>query len=214
MINTDSAKPNWPSCRPNRDNILFPAKKKATRLAKKIPHAALAKGSWRACSGVNVPGSVGTYLNIATVVASGISKSQPLQNTAAINICTGTRNKKARFQNLFLVNQRDCLADCRGVASIVFAFVFFVKSCMRTCSNYWFKTYSFIISKSHHVLKAIMQVMVDLLLYIQRMCNLATPVNNCYRSVIKRLLFASVGAGQIARIEALQESAGSLRLRY
>ena len=59
-----------------------------------------------------------------------------------------------------------------------------------------------------------MQVMVDLLLYIQRVCNLATPVNNCYRSVIKRLLRASVGAGQIARIEALQESAGSLRLRY
>ena len=214
MKNTDSPKPNWPTCRPNKDNMLLPAGIKAKNDQNHIYPADFmaltACGSLLSAAEV----STDTKLNIATVVASGISKSQPLQNTAAINICTGTRNKKARFQNLFLVNQRDCLADCRGVASIVFAFVFFVKSCMRTCSNYWFKTYSFIISKSHHVLKAIMQVMVDLLLYMQRVCNLATPVNNCYRSVIKHLLLASVGAGQIARIEALQESAGSLRLRY
>ena len=52
------------------------------------------------------------------------------------------------------------------------------KSSISTCSNYWFKTYSFIISKSHHALKAIMQVMVVFLLCLQGVCNAATPVNN------------------------------------
>lgn len=179
MINTDSPKPNWPSSRPNSDNILEPTKKKAIRLAKKIPHAALANGSWRACAGVIVPGSVETYLNIATVVASGISNSQPLQNTAAMNICTGTRNRNTRFQNLFLVSQRGCLAG---------AAVFLVKSSMRTCCNYWLKTYSFIISKLHHVLKAIMQAMVVFLLYMQGTCNAATPVNKRGADHIKSII--------------------------
>jgi hypothetical protein len=37
--------------------------------------------------------------------------------------------------------------------------VFFVKSCIKPISNYWFKTYSFIVSKSNHVLKQIMGVL-------------------------------------------------------
>lgn len=188
MINTDSPKPNWPSSRPNSDNILEPAKKKATRLAKKIPHAALANGSWRACAGVIVPGSVGTYLNIATVVASGISNSQPLQNTAAINICAGTRNRKTRFQNLFLVSQRGCLTGADIFRFVVFAVAFLVKSSIRTCCNYWLKTYSLIISKSHHILKLIIQVMVVFILCLQGVCKAATPVNNRSAEDIKSII--------------------------
>lgn len=88
-----------------------------------------------------------------------------------------------------------------------------VKSSIRTCSNHWFKTHSSIIPKSHHVLKAIMQVMSVFNLYMQRMCNLATPINNYYRSVIKRLLLVSVGGRSSIRMGALQESAENLRLR-
>lgn len=188
MINTVSPKPNWPSCRPNRDNILEPAKKKATRLAKKIPHAALAKGSLRASAGVIVPGSVGANPNIAMVLARGNNNSQPLQSAAAMNIWKGTRKRNTKFHNLFWVNQPDFLADAGIFRFVVFAVTFFVKSSMSTCNNYWFKTYSLIISKSYDVLKLIMRVVIVFSLYLQGVCTAATPVNNRPVGDIKRLI--------------------------
>lgn len=179
MINTVSPKPNWPSCRPNSDNILEPARINARTDQNHIYPADFmaltACGSLLSAADV----STDTNLNIVTVVASGISRSQPLQNTAAINICTGTRNRNTRFQNLFLVSQRGCLAG---------AAVFLVKSSMKTCCNYCFQTYRFIISKFHHVLKLIMRVMVVFILCLQGTCNAATPVNKSCVEHIKSII--------------------------
>jgi len=188
MINTVSPKPNWLSCRPNRDNILEPAKKKAITLAKKIPHAALAKGSLRASAGVIVPGSVGANPNIAMVLARGNNNSQPLQSAAAMNIWKGTRKRNTKFHNLFWVNQPDFLADAGIFRFVVFAVAFLAKSSMRTFDNYCFQTYSLIISKFHLVLKVIMQLVVVFILCLQGVCTAATPVNNRPAEDIKRLI--------------------------
>lgn len=104
-------------------------------------------------------------------------------------------NQKTRFQNMFfdihlvfflLVKVGSDLEKLFCFLGIFLQSV--VKSSMSTCNNYWFKNYSFIISKSSNVLKLIMQVMVVFILCLQGMCNAATPVNNRDIENIKRLI--------------------------
>lgn len=97
-------------------------------------------------------------------------------------------NQKTKFQNLFLVNQPGCLVGAYRSANLAFTLLFLVKSSMNTYGNYWFKTYSLIISKSHHVLKLIMQAMIVFILCLQGVCKAATPVNNRDTDVLKRLI--------------------------
>lgn len=104
-------------------------------------------------------------------------------------------NQKTRFQNLFFDIHLVFFLLVKVGSDLEKLFCFLgiflqnvVKSSMSTCGNYWFKTYSFIISKSFHVLKAIMQVMVVFILCLQGMCNAATPVNNRDIEDIKKII--------------------------
>lgn len=70
------------------------------------------------------------------------------------------RNANTTFQKLSLLSLEAIkpvcgLAEfCSSIALLSFSvFQNVVKSSIRTFSYYWFKTYNFIISKSHHVLK-------------------------------------------------------------
>lgn len=118
-----------------------------------------------------------------------IGNTKPLSIPRAINSEAPTNPitpiKNIRFQKLSLLS----LAAIKPVFSAaefciskdLLSFSILqnvVKSSMVTFSNYWFKTYSFIISKSHYVLKAIMRFVVVFLLCLQGICNAATPVNN------------------------------------
>lgn len=188
MKNTTSPKPNRPSSKPNMDNILEPTKQKAITVASQITHAALAKGSFLASDGVIVPSSVGTKPKIAIVVASGKSNIQPFHIRAARYIWAGTRNKNTKFQNLFLVSQLVCVVAAWLIGACVLVLSPLVKSCIKPISNYWFKTYSFIVSKSNHVLKQIIVSFLSFCLCLQVNGAIATPVNQWSREDIKRII--------------------------
>ena len=188
MKNATSPRPNWPNSKPNIDNILEPAKQKAITVVSQIAQAALAKGSFLASDGVMVSSSVGTKPKIAMVVARGRISIQPFHIRAARYIWAGTRNKNTKFQNLFLVSQSVCVVAVWLIGACVLALGSLVKSCIKPISNYWFKTYILIISKSNHVLKQIIVSFLSFCLCLQVNGAMATPVNNREKEDIKRII--------------------------
>ena len=89
--------------------------------------------------------------------------------------------QKTRFQSLFLV--RNLTLSSSGIFLQNVA-----KSSMITCSNYWFKIYSLIISNFMRLLKGIMHCLVLFFVCLQGVCMAATPVNNRDRDVIKEII--------------------------
>lgn len=104
-------------------------------------------------------------------------------------------NQKTRFQKIFFDIHLVLFLLVRAGSVLGRLFCFLgmflqnvVKSSMSTFDNFRFKTYSLIISKFHHVLKAIMRVVVVFILCLQGVCKAATPVNNRPAEDIKRLI--------------------------
>ena len=101
------------------------------------------------------------------------------------------RNANTTFQKLSLLSLEAIKPVCllvelfNSIALLRFSVLQNVaKSSLKTYCNYWFKTYSSIISYSHHVLKLIMKVMIVFVLGLYRVCNVATSVNKRNRECI------------------------------
>ena len=188
MENTTSPKPNWPSSKPNKDNILEPAITNAITEKNQIYPAYLT--AFIACGSLlsTADLSTGTKPKIAIVVASGKSNIQPFHIRAARYIWAGTTNKNTKFQNLFLVSQLVCMAAVLLIGTCILSLGSLVKSCIKPISNYWFKTYSLIISKSNHVLKQIIISFLSFCLCFQVNGAMAIPVNQWSREDIKRII--------------------------
>jgi len=118
----------------------------------------LSKVRWELCF-VNTTALINANQNI--ILPKGCGIINPEDNP--INRITANM----RFQKLSLLSLEAikpvCVVTefCSSIVLLCFSVVQnVVKSSMKTYYDYWFKSYNFIISKLHHVLKSIMQVIV------------------------------------------------------
>jgi len=166
MKKTTSPKPNWPSSRPKRDNILEAAKIKAIIVKNQIYPAyftaRMACGSLLSTADL----STGAKPNIKMVVASGKSNIQPFHMIAARNICAGTATRKTRFQSLFLVSQPVCLAITAGLTCVLAGLGCFIKSCIRITGDFLYRIYNCILSQIIRVNKQITGLCISFFLFL------------------------------------------------